>query len=702
VFLTLKSFGLASLLALAVLTLSLGLAPALAAEKPAKPAATAGGGGSQWLDEPADVPYAITGALATGKNTTATLHLDGQGAKVALQVQNGQAQLLALANGKLVPVGAAGKLSHLGTDPHPFTVHRTRWQLTFIAGGQIVCRGYCLSSGAEKVGWDGGSALGDLRIQPLGKIEAYDDFTRLPESGGTWEPARGKWGQKALREDVQAAAMDASKSANPFSYYGETPDANPALSVMGYWFWRDYMMSSAVRGGPDAVMGIVVCYQSLTNYLAVEWHSKIAATDPDVLRLFAMENGKQRMLKEARGGFLPGTWYRLGLGYCDGRLTAFVDGVPRVSAGTEAMGQGQAGVLAAGPMGAYFDDVAVTDWQIFRDDFVSSQPGRWAPRGGDWSTSGGAMHLTCSGEAYAAAGEPEWSNYQADVTLKGSASAAGLMLDADAALPVAVAVRSSGGSSALAILLRGDKAKPWQDLVAVPCSGLSGKPARLSVAVEDGLVVASLGAATAQAYVPSCHGGRLALFGRDAKDLAFGALSVEFIPPIATSHTIKEFTNTDRHFEMVEWASRRHAWTPGSVAVPGAPEGSVAGQWWTKGDYRGHYAVDFPLAGIGSRDFSLTIVLDGDPAWKDAGIAITISGKKDQKALHFAVRAGGKTVAEKDFTSEGAETRIECSRLGEFIAIAVGEQVIFHQRLLPARGEPLAAAKPPNGEAKPK
>jgi len=64
-------------------------------------------------------------------------------------------------------------------------------------------------------------------------------------------------GQKALREDVQAAAMDASKSTNPFSYFGETSDATPAIAVTGYWFWRDYTISSAVRGFPDTVIGLV-------------------------------------------------------------------------------------------------------------------------------------------------------------------------------------------------------------------------------------------------------------------------------------------------------------------------------------------------------------------------------------------------------------------------------------------------------------
>ncbi len=518
-------------------------------------------------------------------------------------------------------------------------------------------------------------------------------------STGTWEVAHGKWGQKALREDVQAAQMDASKSTNPFSYFGETSDASPAIAVTGYWFWRDYLVSAAVRGGSDSVIGLVACYQNPKNYLAVEWHSKIAADDADVLRLIAVEDSKPRVLKEMRGGFLPGTWYRLGLGYSDGHLAAFVDGVTRMSVETDAMGQGQAGVMTSGQGGDYFDDVEAEDWSIFRDDFTSPEPGRWAASSGKWDVSGGAMKLTCSGDASAIAGEPDWPNYLASVSLKGTASSAGLMVDAGGEKPVLVAVRG-GRSPSLAILTREAADKPWQEMVSVPCSSLSSKPARLWVHVEDGLVVSSFGKATVQAFVANCHGGRLALYGRDAKGLAFGGVAVDFISPPKTSHTTKEFTNINVHFEMVEWASRRHAWVPAALAAVGAPEGSVAGQWWSKGDYRGHYDVDFPLAGIGSRDFSLTLVLDGDPSAKDSGVTIVLSGKKDQKSIHFTVKAAGKIVAEKDFTPEGAEAQIQCSRLGEFIAISVGDECIFDQRLIPGKGEPVAAR--PTGEEKPK
>jgi hypothetical protein len=58
-------------------------------------------------------------------------------------------------------------------------------------------------------------------------------------------------------------------------------------------------------------------------------------------------------------------------------------------------------------------------------------------------------------------------------------------------------------------------------------------------------------------------------------------------------------------------------------------------------------------------------------------------------------------VAEKDCTPEGAEAHIQCSRLGEFIAISVGEDCIFHQRLSALSAAPLAAVRP-TGEEKPK
>lgn len=652
--------------------------------------------GVQWAEEQGEAPYCIAGSLAASGQPTFTIHLQAPDEKshLILEVKAGQAQFFALQSGKRIPVGTAGKVQGVSADGTDFTVQRTLWRLSFICGGRVVCRGWSLTSegAAEKVGWEtaGGTKIDDVRVQPIGAIEMSDDFMRVPESGGTWEPEAGKWQQRALREDAQASAMDASKSANPFSYHGEAAGEGPGIALTGYWFWTDYRISAAVRGEEDSVIGLVVCYQDLANYLAVRWTCKTAAVAADKLQLLAVADGKEQVLAEARQGFLAGQWYRLALGWCDGLLACWVDGEPKLRARTDLFGQGRAGLLSAGREGAFFDDVEVSDWEEVADELVALAPGKWELQGGQWMPGPTGVKVTAKAETSATTGRPEWRDYVARVHVSGSASVAGLLLGAGGPAPVLVAVRPKGAAASLAILAR-PAGGNWQEMAAAPCQYSAKTGAVLEASVEKGFVTGRLGTAAVEAFVPALDGGRVALFASGAAGLVFKDFGVRFLPPPPPAQLPKEFTDVSQHFEMAEWASRRHAWVNEEDLGKGVhllqPRVTLpSGPWWSKGDYFGDYVVSLPVRNIGSRDFTQSVTLDAEPGWEGSGVTVSVSGRSGEKVLYIKVTSGEAEVGKAQATVEGEAATVVCERRGQFVVVRVDESVVWAQRVSPSPG----------------
>ena len=679
--------------------------PAVAQEE--QPASAPGG--VQWVEEQGEVPYAVAGSLSASGQPSFTVHLqaaDGKG-HIVLQVKAGQAQFFALEGGKAAPIGASGKLQGAFPEGTEFTLQRTLWRLSFLCGGRVVCRGWspAAEGASEKVGWEaaGGTKIEDVRLQPLGPIQMSDDFMRAPDSGGTWEPEAGKWQQRALREDAQASAMDASKSANPFSYYGEAGAEGPGITLTGYWFWTDYRVSAAVRGDEESIIGLVVCYQDPANYLAVRWTCKTAASAADKLQLLAVADGKEQVLGEARQGFLAGQWYRLALGWSDGLLVCWVDDEPRLRARTDLFGQGRAGLLSAGAEGAFFDDVEVEDWEEVADELVFMQPGKWELQGGQWAAGPKGVKVTAKAEATATTGRPQWRDYVACVQVSGTASAAGLLLGAGGPTPVLVAVRPKGAAASLAILTR-PAGGNWQELASVPCQYSAKTGAFLEASVEKGFVTGRLGGAVIEAFVAGLSGGRVALFVSAASDILFSNFAVRFPPPPPPAHLVKEFTDVSQHFEMAEWASRRHAWVNEEDLAKGVhllqPRvAQPSGPWWSKGDYFGDYVVSLPVRGVGSRDFTQTVTLDAEPGWYGAGVTVAVSGRSGEKVLYLKVSSGDTVVGEAQASVEG-EATVACERRGQFVVIRVDDKVVWAQRVPspPGRRSETRAADERKGE----
>jgi len=681
----------------ALLALVLGTIQAPAQDAQAPAAAPADG--VQWLEEKGETPYAVPGELKAGdKGLAVRLWLaSGDAGKdgLAVEIKGGEARFLAARGGQFSPLGTPGKLPPVGEEPVEFSVQRHAWRLLFICGGHVVCKAwsYAPDGTAERVGWEslGAGQADDLRVQPVGEIFATDSFMRLDTGSGGWETGRGTWQQRSLREDQQAGAMDASKSTNPFSYFGQVGKSEgAAVTTIGYSFWTNYSIDAAVRAGQDSVIGVVVCYQDADNYLAAKWTSCVGASEPQTLKLVAVKDGEETVLAQERAGFLPDQWYRLGLGYSGGRLVCWVDGQKRVAGETDLFGQGSAGLLAGGSEGVFFDDVAIQDWSAEGDDFKVAQPGKWIPQSGTWEVSGGVMKATGKGEALALAGQPDWKNCRAGAGVKIGTEQAGILMGADGDAQVLAALHKAGQGDKLSILSK-TRDGQWQE-AAVMALGASAPWRRLEVAVEDGYVVASCNGAQARAFVPGAGMGRVGLLTRGGS-AAFDDFAVEPIPPPPTAHLVKEFTDAQQHFEMAEWAATRHAWVPAAtdLNLPDAEKPKAEGVWCTKGDYYGDYTVDVPLTGIGARDLDLAVALDSDPRWQGTGVTVRVAGKPGQKSLALTILNGTEQVAQQQVDVEAAQATLKCSRLGEFVVIEVDGKLVYSGKLLSPEGSKASA-----------
>ena len=667
--------------------------------------------GTKWAEEPAEAPYAFGGVFTAPSPDKLSAELyfapaDGAGPWLVLRISEGRARFLAGPLGKLQPIGPAGAL-RLGKseDGWEFTVQRRAWRLVFICDGRVVCRGWAPAApGAkEKIGWRVGEGCGleDDRVQPLGPIFAADDFARPASAEGTWEAATGKWAQRSLREDKQASAMDATKSTNPFSYFGQAKgDEGPALTATGYWFWTNYSIQAAVRAQAESIIGLAVCFQDQQNYLAVRWTSKAALTKPDQLELVAVVNGAERVLKRARGGFIPNQWFKLRLGYCDGHLVAWVDGQKRLEAVTDLFGQGQAALLADGPNGVFFDDIVIRDWEILRDDFAAPTPGKWRFESGKWTVTGGTLHVTSTDQATALTGSPAWSDVSVAVAARGQARAWGVMLGLDGSAQALVAVEPQ--DTPRLVIYRRDAQGRAQELaaatLAVPDVAKRWLP--LTATCDRGVVRAAAGGVTVAAFVPGLH-GRVALYASGARDLIFDDFAVSLVEPPPSAHVVKEFTDIKTHFEMVEWASRRHAWAPGERAGPPPIKASTEQNvWWTKGDYFGDYAFEIPIPGIGQRDLALTLVTDAEPGLVGTGVVVAVAGKNGEKALTVTVSCAGQQLASERVEIGGDQAKLTCRRNGDLFVVLVDDKPVFSGHVIPPPGKEPKLEKPDQAAGK--
>ena len=623
--------------------------------------------GLAFLEDPGEGDFNASGSLTVKNAKTLDFQLAfnyQQDTKkhYLLTVSGGLARIQVMSGGKTRPLGSAVKIPLKDGKTVSFTLQRRQWRMALVWDNLVVLRAYdpYLQDGLVGSRVSGGT-LADFQVQPVGDMEIGDDFVREEGAQSIWQPVTGVWDARTLRDDEQAAREEADKSANAFSYFGS---GDRAISVAGNWFWDRYMIESAIRPMGQGAIGLVFYYQNDKNYLLLRWR-RVPDEALNALQLVAVREGQEKVLGERAGAYLPGQWYKLRAQVCDGVVQCSVDDELLLEVGTPLFGQGQTGLYVEGKAGAFFDDVASAEWELFRESFEQVTPGKWVD-GAGWKQKNGFMAYGGSQRALCTAGQ-NWERYTCAADTTSTGGGAGLAFAYHGSKDYCVLRWAPAGSKVAyrgKVQLAQMTAKGLAVLAEKPLSG-SAKKHQLRVSVEDGLLTGLVGGSLRlQALSAGVTGGAIALYADGPAQ--FDNVRLSLVPLRKGSHVTKEFAIIDKHPEMAQWASTKAPWTP-TADDPNA--------FWTKGDYFGETGVVFTIPAVGSKTGSCRATIGGAPGEK-AGLTLTVSAEEKSKKLKFALTAAAQAVKVAETEVEG-DANILFSRESGLVVVRVNDQPVL-------------------------
>ncbi|MEA3401984.1 MAG: hypothetical protein U9R79_12175, partial [Armatimonadota bacterium] len=629
------------------------------------------------LEETVDGPYALAGTLHVADPQALSLQIfidwqdDQNHYRIAMTPLSTVVERVV--DGQATAIGRTRVPGVLEADADlELTVRRDGWRIELILARQVLARAWDAELPFGPVGYTvAGGDVPDAMLQPLGGVYMTDDFMRAADAQSTWEPVSGKWETQSLRTDEQRDRMEADKSANAFSYFGSSPDG-PGIACSGYWFWSNYAVTAAVRPVETDPLGLVAYFQDPDNYLAVRWTSALSdAEDADLLQLLSVIDGQRAVLTQASGGHIPGQWYALQLRICDGVLQVLVDDEPRLAAEADLFGQGQPGLYCEGPGGAFFDSVKVEEWTVLLDDFEEPAAGRWVQASGTWQRRDG--HLRGTGVTLT--GRPQWERYcwAADLFADGSA-AVGVVAGADdqAIYALRIGVQGCGldyEGQAQIVRIAGDAVEV---LSSAPAHLPAGTWHRARLVADDGLLTGYLdGKRVLDAWHAGARAGRPGLYAEGPDAGVFDDARLDMLPPMRIARVAKEFSESDQHPEMVEWASTRAPWL--------TPDGE-GGTWWTKGDYLGDKTVEFEIPNVGRAAGEVRLRLDASPEDQSAGLTLVIATQQGSKTLTATLLDGEETVAEGSVEVQSNPCPVTVERKGTWVVATLDGTVAFSEK----------------------
>jgi len=630
------------------------------------------------LEDPLEGDFALAGdlALTTGDHVQFVLHYQDDGSCCLLDIAGDAACFYRLTPDGPRPIGVAGKLpTPLDGGMRRFAVLRKNRRLAFVVGGQVACRGWDSGPAGGKAGYVAGEGkVVDPWVQPVEAIGATDNFMREQDAQHMWTPLTGQWEIQSLRDDDQAEEMEADKSANAFSYQCVAQDG-PAVSVaeQALWFYSDYRVEASARSLGDGAVGLVLLAQDEANYLAFRWASAWD-TGPrgDRAELLEVVGGQPRVLAEKPGGFIPDQWYRLSAAVCDGRLECAIDDAPVLEASGVRFGAGNAGLYAEGVDRAFFDDVAIGDFEVFREDFTDMA--RWEPATGEWSLTNGG-EARCAGGGMLASGRPEWANYRAEVTVVPGKAKVGLAVARQADGRAALFRLDGGKAQLLAVGPEGETAIAERNVQV-----RGAKALRVAASVEQGFVRTYVdGEPAVEGFLDGCLTGGIGLYADGGKDARFDDVRVAFLKPTQPAQVTREFAKVSDHPEMAEWAGSRAPWVQPAEMKPGAT-------WWTKGDYFGDATVAFKVRFVGLRDGTVQVTLNGEPERPEGSVRLVLTATKESKVLKAQVLQGATEIGRGEVELASSSCSVRFARQGAHILVSVDDRSLIESRLTAGGG----------------
>jgi len=290
------------------------------------------------------------------------------------------------------------------------TVMRRVGKLGVLIGDSMICFASVPRGKGNRTGVIAGTGwtVDEARVQPLEPVVFADNFMRTAEESGGWTVRGGQWSlQSAWDHDPKGGSLkfkNAEYALNPFAWAGRAP-VGGALCTAGQSFWEDYTFSTDICPPLDAAAGIVVNFAGPNRYLLARWTpANDRGPRGDRLELLKVVDGKETLITAARGGYIPGQWYRLSVDTTLEGVRVLVDGQERLAARGLNPFRGGVGLYAEGANATTFDDVTVYGHAV-KTDLISEQQqahiserfiedhkgmGEWASAGSNWMPMPGA------------------------------------------------------------------------------------------------------------------------------------------------------------------------------------------------------------------------------------------------------------------------------------------------------------------------
>ncbi len=253
-------------------------------------------------------------------------------------------------------------------------------RLAVLHGDALLFRGKMPRSDGSQAGMvtETGWTLKDVRVQRLEPVNFADNFMRTKDEDtdhSLWTTVSGSWGLQSAWD------TDPHGNTNRFTYaqsgYGQNPFAwrgqagakeSAAFCVSGKPFWEDYTFSAAVCPGADGAVGLAVNMTDPRNGLLVRWTpANDRSSRGNTMTLYKLVDGELALLAKARGGFIPGQWYRLTVVSDLEGVSVQVDGEERMAVKNVTPWRGGIGLYAEGTRGAIFDDITVYGRTLNKD-----------------------------------------------------------------------------------------------------------------------------------------------------------------------------------------------------------------------------------------------------------------------------------------------------------------------------------------------
>jgi len=644
----------------------------------------------QWMDEDVETSFALGAAVALEDPAALNLRMifgceraDNPARYYLLEIRGRTVSLALVEGAKSTALGVPGVLPELNKDQKvEFSLQRDAWRVGVICNRKVVFRAYDATLHGPAVGYElaAGGKVDDIWLQPYQEIDAADTFEREEGAKDEWEALTGSWQLISLREDRQAGQMKAELSANAFSYFGKSDTSG--LAATGQWWWRNAEYSVSVRARDDApALGLAFYVQDKDNYLLLRWESRDAQLPaPPSLQLIAVVDGKQTVLAQRAGGFLPYQWFRLQARTCDDEITCLVDGERILTVATDLIGQGRIGMYVEGKSGAWFDDMQVRSYEDMREPFDREVPGKWKPAGGAWQIADGVARARTANRSLLTVGPADWQSYAFSAQVSDSTGGRGLLAgigpDGSGYLfrwaPTGAKVPYAGKAQIVKL------GNPEQIIAQKPLPG--DVPARVlaTVVLEPDYLAGVLGnTRVVDAVLQGPLRGGAGLYAEGAAGASFRMARMEHLPVRTMARVTKEYTDSEEHFEMVEWATTRNPWIK-------PPDDANPKVWWTKGDYYGPLQVKFELKQLGQIEGAMKVTIEGDRNDPTAGALLTITATRGTRKLAFKLEAGGKELGTAEAEPASDHCPISIERRGDYVVVTADGKILISVAWQPA------------------